>query len=189
MGIVGRVFFNGGHSVVTRTPEEAPFIGFRPGQYAKEASLNLLPGFIVSAVNERAVYSGNYYLTNYGFMLSEEHQVGVSLLGSLWLLGGWAFLVVGAIFVALLQLAAILLVMRYQRSSPAKGLWFVSILAGSFLWFSGRNVLMSSRQVFWSWILAWLSYYMIVRPLVIQNEREFGIVGLPNRSHAMPPQA
>jgi hypothetical protein len=71
---LGRLFFTGGHSIITRTPAEYPFMEFYPGAYVKEAVLTLLPRRFYYHPH----YSGNRILLRYGFNISETTSVEVS---------------------------------------------------------------------------------------------------------------
>ncbi|MFP4353743.1 MAG: hypothetical protein ACLFUJ_01375 [Phycisphaerae bacterium] len=168
MGVMARFFFAGGHSVVTRSPGEIPYQGMDAGQYSKEFALNFVPGFLIKSIaaSERAEYSGNWHLRKFGFMLTDEHQVGITAFGSYWAMGGWVWAAIGGGVTALLHLLLMLLVGRYQKQSTTKGLWFTSMLLVQFLWYSGRNELSSIRFLFWSFVVAWVSYHVLIKHLI-----------------------
>jgi hypothetical protein len=166
----GRLFFTGGHSIITKTPSEAPYSGFYPGLYLKETAVMLVPEKISGPIHQRVylrgTYAGNYVLLDYGFDLRKEFQVGVTLLGHFWLLGGYPFIVAGAIVVALLQGLIIRLVNRALAQQPEKALFYAAIVLTPMIWMSGRSFIITFRNIFWQIVLAIAFYNIFIRPFL-----------------------
>lgn len=172
--VFGRFFFTGGHAVVTRTPEEIPYLGFNPKRYFLETAISFIPGKLKEHMTFyiESQYAYNFHLNNYGFHLTEEHQVGISIFGHFWVLGGYPFMIVGGVMVALLQWAACSFVNRSFRVMPEKGLFYLAFLLPSFIWMSGRGFIAVLRGLFWQMVLAVLFYYVFIWPFLKRNVSE-----------------
>jgi hypothetical protein len=179
--VFGRFFFTGGHAVVTRTPEEVPFLGFDPGQYCLETAISLIPGklkehmtFFISAK-----YAYNFHLNDYGFELTEEHQVGISIFGHFWSIGGYPFMVIGGALLALMQWVVFGFVNRAFRKRPEKGLFYVSFILPTFVWMSGKGFIDVSRGLFWQMVLAVLFYIVFIWPFLSRAVQEEELIPEP----------
>jgi hypothetical protein len=166
--VFGRLFFVGGHSVITRTPSERPYLGFDPSQYIKETAVSFIPGKVLPhmPIYLRARYMGNFILNNYGFHLTEEHQVGVTLLGHFWLLGGYPFIIIGAFAVAFLQWIFISIVNRALRRAPEKALFYLAFILTVMIWMPGRGFISAMRQLFWYLVLGTAFFYLFINPFL-----------------------
>lgn len=163
-----RLFSTGGHSVVTMTPEEVPFLGFEPDRYLREMAISFVPGKILQGMKLyfSAKYVYNFNLNRYGFHLTEEHQVGISIIGHLWMLGGYPFIIGGAIFLGLMQWIVFAFINRSLRSRPEKGVFYAGFIMSTFMWMSGRDLIIVIRGLFWQVILAIAFYYIFIAPFL-----------------------
>src|SRR6185369_141156 len=87
-----RLFFVGGHSIIAYTPEYYHYLDFSWTDYGWEFLTRLLPGKLFYA----PFYSDNERLRDYGFLITDESSFPMSLLGSLYMLGGLIPVAAGA---------------------------------------------------------------------------------------------
>jgi hypothetical protein len=164
--VFGRLFFTGGHSIITRTPSEVPFVGFSPFLYAKETVIMLLPERISGPLHQQyylyGKYAGNSSLLAYGFQLRKEFQVGATLLGHFWSLGGYPFIFLGTLSVALMQGIIILIVNRAYAKQVEKGLFYLAFIIQPIFWMSGRTFIIAFRDAFIQLILGVAFYHTFV---------------------------
>src|SRR4029453_15464642 len=120
-----RLFFVGGHSIIAYTPEYFPYLDFSPSHYAWELLTRLLPGKLFY----EPFYSTNERLQPYGFLITEDTAFPMSLLGSLYLLGGIGPVAIGAFVFGLLHSLLGQLIGAANRRSQYLGLFIFSIIA------------------------------------------------------------
>ena len=96
----GRLFFTGGHVIISQTPSRVPYRHFSPARYPKE----MLEALILQRFYYKPYYRGSLMLLNYGMcIIPGKTSIGVSLLGSFWILGGYPFMFLGGIAIGLLH--------------------------------------------------------------------------------------
>ncbi|MBN1765531.1 MAG: hypothetical protein JW860_09765 [Sedimentisphaerales bacterium] len=170
----GRLFFNGGHSILSRTPEEVPFVDFSPKQYLKEGVVVFLPSKFTGALQQQyyleGIYAGNALLYSYGYQLRREYQVGVSILGHFWSLGGYPYIIIGGILVALLQGVIIFLINRATVRNPEKAVFCLALVLSPVFWMAGRGFIVSVRNLIWYYIFGIVFYYVFIHFFVNQDQ-------------------
>lgn len=154
---LGRLFFTGGHSIITRTPEEYPFIDFYPGAYVKEAFLTLLPRRFYYHPH----YSGNWILLRYGFNISETTSVEVSMLGNMWLSGGYPFVFLGGLMMGLFHLFLAMVVRVAWKKSGLMALLFFGLIGGHLVGAAGLDFIHQWRRMIWCLIFGYVFYLFL----------------------------
>jgi hypothetical protein len=155
--LFGRLFFTAGHTIIIETPEYYPYRDFEFIPYFKEFFLMLLPGRIYY----RPYYSGSIVLTDYGFMITEQTSVEVSLIGNLWLMGGAWIVFIGGIFTAGLQYLLIKVIRRAWRRSQFKAMLYVGLISSLLFGASGQDIMSNWRNIVWQLIYGFLFYLFI----------------------------
>lgn len=112
-----RLFQTGGHSLIARTPEERPFLGFNMTHFFEEAFHVLIPTFVLPYDRFAMDYAGTSILLQYGFRISEATSVPVSTVGSLYVISGFLSVILGAAILAGLYGCLAYLVQRCRRNS------------------------------------------------------------------------
>jgi len=166
-----RMFFSGGHAVITETPERMPYVGFSPAEYLKETAIAFVPEKFFDRIEfeTNAKYAGNFVLNNYGiskFYITREHQVGVTSLGHFWLLGGWPAIIVGSLILALLHGLVFKIINRVLIRRPEMGLFLTACLLQSAIEMSGIDFINIMRLLFWRMVLAIGFYYVFIAPFL-----------------------
>ena len=146
----GRLFFTGGHSLITRTPEERPFLEFNAGSYMMEWIEAILPGRYYYEPR----YRGNRILSRYGFMITEQTSVEVSMLGNLWLLGGFIPVFFGGIAAGLLHWFLMGTLRLVRRKNGAMALLFLGVVGSKLLGAAGQDIISLWRTIIWHLIFA-----------------------------------
>jgi len=165
--VFGRLFFTGGQAIITETPSEVPYLGFSPYQYLKEAGIAFIPDKFMDRLEfeSNARYAGNFILNHYGlarFNISRKHQTGVTLLGHFWLLGGFPFIIAGAVLVALLQGMVFFKINRTLIRKPEMALFLTACMLGSAIEMSGIDFINAMRLLFWRLVLSIAFYYVFI---------------------------
>ncbi|KPJ66595.1 MAG: hypothetical protein AMJ43_07715 [Coxiella sp. DG_40] len=166
-----RLFFSGGHAIITETPERIPYVGFSPAGYLKETAIAFIPGKLFSRMEfeVNAKYAGNFVLNNYGiskFYITREHQVGVTSLGHFWLLGGWPFLIAGSLILALLHGLVFKIINTILTRKPEMALFLTACMLQSAIEMSGIDLINIMRFLFWRMVLAIVFYYVFIAPFL-----------------------
>jgi len=165
--VFGRLFFTGGHAIITETPSRVPYLGFSPTRYLKESAIAFTPDKFFDRLDfeSKAKYAGNFILNRYGivrFYISRKHQTGVTLLGHFWLLGGFLFIIIGAVLVALVQGAVFILINRALRRKPAMALFLTACMLASAIEIPGVDFINAMRLLFWRLVLGTAFYYVFI---------------------------
>jgi hypothetical protein len=174
--VFNRLFFTGGHAVITETPSPVPYVGFSPDVYLKETAISLIPGKIIDriAFHERATYAGNFVLNNYGlarFYITREHQVGVTILGHFWLLGGYPYIIVGALIIALLQGLIFFVINKFVLRRPQFALFITACMMWSAIEMSGTDLISTIRNLFWRLVLGVAFYWVFFVPFLKRSSQ------------------
>jgi hypothetical protein len=160
----GRLFFTGGHTIVTMSPEHYPYVPFSARRYLGEFFMRMLP----------RRYSGELYyseppnrlLGNYGFHITEENSVPLSMLGALYMLGGFVPLALGAAGIAVFHNAVGRALYQTGRRSRYFELFLFSLMASEILWGQNRDPISHVRAIVWSAAAAGLLYLCVLRPFL-----------------------
>ena len=159
---MGRLFMGGGHSIITRTPEEVPYLDFKPAQYVFEMGESLLPGI----ASYHPYYRGNHHLLRYDLNVVTS-SIEISVLGHFWMLGGWFAMAAGAIYAALLQLWILWLIGRARRVSWSKALIYLGVLGSAAYVFWVDDPIFPIHAIAWRWAMAAI-VWAVVRRMVPQ---------------------
>jgi len=157
VALFGRLFFSGGHSIITRTPEERPFLPFHMGEYGKELLASLIPGRLYY----EPVYRGNRILSEYGFLITEKTNVEVSMLGNLWLLGGNMFVFLGGLAAGGLHWLLMGCIRLSRGLNGTLGLLFLGVVGTTLVGAAGQDIISQWRSIIWHLIFASLFYSVI----------------------------
>jgi hypothetical protein len=154
----GRLFFTGGHQIISQTPSEHPYLHFSPVNYAKEVIVSLLPGRFFYY---RHYYQGSDILPEYGINVTETSSVEVSLIGNFWLLGGYMPVFIGGIALGLMHGLIVWLLRKSWAVSGTKTFIYFSIFAPSILWSPNPDIISASRDMVYRLMLAWIIYFVV----------------------------
>jgi len=165
----GRLFFTGGHTIVTMSPAEFPYVHFSPSAYLWEFLTRMLPR---KAVFE-SYYSANpnLILMRYDFLITEETSVPVSFVGSLYMLGGILPVVLGGIVIGLFHSLVSRGLGVLSRHSRYLALFVFAMLAPSLLWAQNLDPITHVRGVVWAGLSAVIVYQLAIRPFVTEPVR------------------
>jgi hypothetical protein len=165
---MGRLFYSGGHAIITQTPESHPFLDFSIFGYIKELLLRLLPGTIWF----NPYYSHYLILRDYGFrIMPGKSTVEVSMLGNLWLLGGFKAVFLGGIAVGVFHSFVIKFLRRSSERSQLKALLYLGALAPMLMYTTGRAFIDMCRDYIWALIFGFL-IWLILCTIAGENSSE-----------------
>ena len=170
----GRLSYVGGQRIITATPEEYPYLELDPIKYSKELCLSLLPGAIV---HSGSCYRGSSILNSYGLTVNDKTSVEVSMLGSFWLLGGYAAIFFGSMAEGLLQAILIAVVRRAGRIDSMKRLFLLAVLGPFLIASSSQDFISQCRSFLWCIIIGSVAYRLLSlytgQPIYSQRKRKF----------------
>lgn len=159
----GRMFFTGGHSIITITPDSMEYLEFQAPRYITELLTRL---FVPGRIYADHYYSSTKQLRRYKFMITEATSVELSFLGSMWLIGGVLPVVVGTALVALLHLLAGWWVRAAARASPYQGAFFLAVISYAMLWGHNLDLISHARNLIWLMVFATLVWNLFIRPIL-----------------------
>ena len=156
----GRLFYTGGHAVILRTPSEVDFRSFEIARFLGDMVKSLFPMGLFMDTH----YRGTTVLLDYGFnIIPGENSVEVSLMGGLWLLGGWPAMFLGGIMIGLLHRWLMWLVKpRSTSPSPIKGYLYFSVFAPVLVWGTNWGAIDYWRATVYSVVFAFILYRIII---------------------------
>lgn len=158
---MSRFFSTGGHSIITMSPEEVPYLEFDPVRYFGEMAISaVVPGRIWADY----FYSTTYHLNGYGLRVTTSTSVELSLPGSLWMLGGWIPIFLGGIWVGLLDGCLMHWLRSATRKSSYQGLFYLAMIIGTVLWSFNWDPITLTRGLLRNAFFAWLLWNLVVRP-------------------------
>jgi len=183
-----RLFFIGGHSIIAFSPEHFPYIAFSPSDYGWELVTRLLPGKLFY----EPFYSTNVRLQLYGFLITEETSYPMSLLGSLYMLGGYVPVAVGAFAIGIFHCLLSRVIGTANRRSQYLGLFVFSMIASTLIWSQNVDLIVNVRVIVWRVLSAFVLYIVILRPFAERRGaprqgRQRGAAGVPPRSRSAAP--
>lgn len=173
--VFGRLFFDGGHAIITETPSQVPYSGFSPFQYLKELGISFTPDKFFDRLEfeANAKYAGNFVLNKYGFnrfYITRKHQVGVTILGHFWLLGGYPFIIIAGIAMALLHWVVFIIINKARRRKPELALFITSCMFSSAIEMFGVNFIYAMHNAFWRLVLGTAFFYLFINPFLKRPE-------------------
>jgi len=161
---LGRLFFTGGHTIVALSPESYRYVDFSMRRYFMEFLLRMLP---------RRFFGELYYseqpnriLRNYGFLITDETSVPLSLIGSLYMLGGTLPVMVGAAVIGAFHSLVAWGLQLSRRVSPYLPLVVFAMISSELLWGQNRDPISHVRSVVWDAMWGVVLYYCILRPFL-----------------------
>jgi hypothetical protein len=156
-----RLFFVGGHSIITFSPEYFPYLDFSPASYGWELLARLLPGKLFYAL----YYSTSTRLQQYDFLITEGTSYPMSLLGSLYMLGGVVPVILGACAIVGFHFLLSRLIGPANRRSRHLGLFTFSMMASALIWSRNMDLITNLRVAAWRVLSALAHYIALLRPL------------------------
>jgi hypothetical protein len=151
-----RLFFSGGHAIITRTPSDVPYRAFRLA-FISEMAKSLLP----AALYYNLYWRGTAVLNNYGFHITESSSTEVSIIGGFWLLGGWPAVAIGGFAVGLLHWWLISILRRNWRKSKMKAFVYFGMYTPHLLWASNYQPIDYWRITIYNMTFAFIFYQML----------------------------
>ena len=158
---LGRLFSTGGHSLMTLSPERYSYLDFNPQAYMQESLTRLLPGRLYY----KPYYSTTGRLERYDFLITEETSVELSMLGSLWMIGGYLPVVVGGVCIGILHVILMRVIRGAVRGSSFKGIFYFSMVLPTLMWGHNLDPITHFRAVVWKTAAAILLYYLLIAHL------------------------
>ena len=154
----GRLFFTGGHSIISRTPSEHPYRYFLPQLFVREAFESLIPGVLYF----RPYYRGTLILLDYGFtIVPGVTSVEVSMIGNLWLMGGYFPVFFGGITLGLLHWLLVWILRRSWAISKMKAFIYFSIFSHALFWAPNNDLIGHLHTVVYRIVLAFVLYHVM----------------------------
>jgi hypothetical protein len=159
-----RLFFVGGHTIITLSPEHYPYVDFDPSRYSYEFVMRMLPKRFFGDL----YYSEqpNRVLRLYGFLVNDETSQPLSTVGALYMLGGVTPVAIGAALLGVFHAGIGRGLRRARRRSPYLALFVFAMMSSELLWGQNRDPISHVRGLVWDALWGVCLYYAIVRPLV-----------------------
>lgn len=175
----GRMFHTGGHAIISMTPEEVPYRLFRLQPFIRECFEALLPGVLVY----HPYYRGTHILLDYGFHIAlGVTSTDVSMIGNLWMMGGWLPVAFGGIALGLWHGLLVKILQRCWRASEMKALVYFSILLPSIFWTTNFDFITHWRTTIYGLALATIIYWLLKLFITEQRREESSIEEEPTYS-------
>ncbi len=160
---MGRFFSTGGHALITLSPEQVEYLDFDPVRYVTELVVStVVPGRIYADY----YYSTTYHLNRYGLRVGTTTSVELSLPGSLWMLGGWAPVLIGGVGIGLLHTIMMHWLRSATRKSTYQGLFYLAMTLGTVVWGFNWDPITFTRGIVRGMLAASLLWHIIVRPVL-----------------------
>jgi len=160
----GRLFFTGGHSVVTLSPERYPYVDFSWTKYLWEFVMRVLP---------RKFFYDPYYSSNpnvllrkYDFIITDETSTPLSLIGGLYVLGGVVPVMVGGLFLGAYHALFGRLIARLNRASKHMALLVFALTGTHLLWAQNLDLITHVRGTIWAAASGIALYLVVIRPFL-----------------------
>jgi hypothetical protein len=153
----GRFFFSGGNVIVMSTPSQHPYLDFSLGRFTLETLESLLPGALIY----HPYYRGTVILTEYGLNVTEKTSIEVSIIGNLWLLGGYVPVIIGGFAVALLHSFVAWRIRRTWVRDPDKAMFYFIVFVQAFLNNFQLDFISNFRHMMWRLAFAFVAFKII----------------------------
>jgi len=160
-----RAFSKSGHSIIARTPSEVPYRYFAPLRFFKEAIMTLLP--------QQYFYYPPYYgdltlLSDYGFLIITgptgmpgQTSTEISMIGSLWMMGGWPSIILGGVCLGLLHGFLVKIIQRSSTYSMMKALVYFSLFIPPLIWGPHYPLMWHWHYLLYSLAFAFILYQIL----------------------------
>ena len=160
----GRLFFVGGHTIITLSPDYYPYVDFNAPRYAYEFMMRMLPKRFFGDL----YYSEqpNRILRLYGFLITDETSVPLSTVGALYMLGGVLPVAIGGVLIGGFHSALGYGLRRARRRSPYLAVFVFAMLSAELLWGQNRDPISHVRGMVWDSLWGVILFQLVVRPLV-----------------------
>jgi hypothetical protein len=160
----GRLFFVGGHTIITLSPEHYPYVDFNLPRYSYEFMMRMLPKRFFGDL----YYSEqpNRILRLYGFLITDETSQPLSTVGALYMLGGIFPVALGGMLVGAFHGTLGVLLRKARQRSPYLALVVFATISAELVWGQNRDPISHVRSLVWDGLSGLLIYQLIVRPLV-----------------------
>lgn len=155
--VLARAHWTGGHAILSTTPEDLPFWDLNPVKYITEGLSLLLPAIIYYD----PYYHGNWMLTQYGLRINEVTSVEVSLLGHLWLLGGYPIVFIGALACGLMHFVLMWRLRAVHQRSELRAMTQFGVVSILLITCTGIDLLYQFRSLVWYWLFGWVTYHLL----------------------------
>lgn len=163
-----RIFSPSGHAIVTRTPEEVPYLDFDAARFIEEY---LAVVFIPSRFYNNPYYSNTAHLNDYNHLVNEKTSEELSLPGSLWMYGGYLPVILGSMALGLLHTGVMKWIRYANRVSAYKGLFYFALIAGTIMWGFNLDLLTHTRSIVRGMAIAIVLWYCLVKWILGRSAR------------------
>lgn len=152
-----RLFSRGGHALIAFTPTENPYRYFKPFPFIRETFESLIP----QVLYYRPYYRGTYMLNAYGIRVDEYTSVELSMIGSLWLLGGYLPVFFGGIALGLLHWLVVKMLQHNWTFSKMKAFIYFGVLSPGIVWAPNYAIITHWRYLMYRIMLAFILYNIL----------------------------
>lgn len=156
--LMSRHFCAGGHALVVQGWGQHSLTDLPVDEYLYEAGRSILPAFIFGQPGPRR-FTGCDVLKDYGFRITSETAVEVSLLGSLYNHGGMGMVFIGGLLIGLAHLAFCRVLFRREVAG-----WRLMFLSGSVavsLWAYNNDLIHNVRSQLLMTLYCSLAYVLL----------------------------
>jgi len=162
----GRMFFVSGNIIVAYTPSQYPYKHFSPIECAKETVVSMLPGPVQKFTGivldmTKTQYTGSWVLRDYGIYVSETTSTEVSMIGTLWMLGGYIPVLIGGFLLAMIHSFVAWIIRRTWVQNPDKGIFYFSVFFYGILWSFNWDLIVLWRTTILQFVFAYFGFKLI----------------------------
>lgn len=158
-----RLFSTGAHSIIAYTPEQYNYVEFSPGRYVSEFVIRM---FVPGRIYDPSFYSTTFQLRNWGFNITEEHSVELTMLGALYMVGGLVPVFIGGVLIGLVHVLVMRYIDRVQGHSMHAALFLAAALAPTLLNGRGADPISHVRTLVWQIVGVSILYFILLRAYV-----------------------
>jgi hypothetical protein len=174
--LFARVYFKGAHAIITKSPENVPYMDFSITRYVGELFTRiLLPG----PVYYQPYYSTPAVLRSYGILITESTSTEVSLPGGLWILGGVLPVIVGGVATGLFHSWLAHVLNKANARSPLKALFYLTMISSVALWAANLDPINHVKNGLYRLGMAVFLYHTVVKFLIGRQEGVLEPDGVP----------
>jgi hypothetical protein len=163
-----RLFSPSGHAIITRTPDEVPYLEFDAARFAGEFFTVV---FVPNRFYYDPFYSTTFHLNDYDHRVTEKTSEELTLPGSLWMLGGLIPVILGAIAAGLLHSGVMVWIKRAARKSPYQGLFYLAMIAGPIMFGFNLDIISHTRALVRGIAIAIVVWYCLVKWVLGRSAR------------------
>jgi hypothetical protein len=160
---MSRLFSTGGHSLITMTPQDIPYIDFEFSRYLREYALTV---FVPGRIYADPYYSSSYLLNPYGLRVNQYTSVELTIPGSLWILGGWLPVLLGGVWIGVLQVIVMRWISAATAKSPYQGLFYLTFIMAAFMNGITTELMWITTVIFRRALAAIVLWHLFARPIL-----------------------